>query len=160
MKLSRVMKLAFALLVSSSAFGQTPKSPKDSVAPDSATVDSIRMDSTRQVKDAYGLEAAFYALAIAPAGLAAIIPKDSAQHPVYSGSGAIMRRSTSPEASRRVVTARSWVLRGRDREASKHFGAASCWKCAWSNSSFSNTSSIAPCALGECFTQMPAWSGA
>jgi len=84
-KSSLVLTLNVALLVSSSAFGQTPQNPKDSAAHDSAAVDSIRIDSTRQVKDAYGLEAAFIALAAAPAGLAAIIPKDSTQHPGVLG---------------------------------------------------------------------------
>ena len=62
------------------ALAQTTPAASDSARHDSSIADSIRRDTVR-IRNAHGLEAALYAVVIAPAGLMSIIPPDSAPVP-------------------------------------------------------------------------------
>ena len=80
-----IMVLALAMFAAcapiiatgSLALAQTTPTPSDSTRRDSSIVDSIRRDTVR-IRNPHALQAALYAVVIAPAGLMSIIPPDSA----------------------------------------------------------------------------------
>ena len=75
--LAAIVACTVAIAVASPVLAQTTPASTDSTRRDTSIVDSIRRDTVR-IRDAHALQAALYAVVIAPAGLMSIIPPDSA----------------------------------------------------------------------------------
>ena len=79
-RIASVVLGGLTLMAERSAIAQSIGTPKDTVARDTARADSVRTDSVRVVKNMHGMQAALYAIALAPSGLLPLIAEDSSPH--------------------------------------------------------------------------------